>query len=98
MALRDYHGKTAQDYQESLITALDSIAPPQRVRRGHPLLWIWLLVPLVALWLNWHSVRGIFKAGADRRGRPCSRHLPGRGVGYGAGAGVAGSDCHPCCA
>lgn len=60
MAPQDRHGKTAQDYRESLITALDSIAPRPRARRGHPLLWIWLLVPLAALWLNWTSVQGYF--------------------------------------
>jgi hypothetical protein len=62
MPLRDRHGKSAEDYRESLITALDSISPRRRVKRGNAAMWIWLLVPVAALWLNWSQLATYFKS------------------------------------
>jgi hypothetical protein len=61
MPLRDRHGKSTEDYQESLITALGSISPPRRAQRSNPAYWVWLMVPMAALWLNWSQVANYFK-------------------------------------
>jgi hypothetical protein len=61
MPLRDRHGKSAEDYQESLITALDSISLRPRESRGIPMRWVWWLIPVAALWLNWNQVQTYFK-------------------------------------
>jgi hypothetical protein len=60
MPLRDHHGKTTEDYRESLITALDSISPQRRAKRSNPTLWVWLLVPIATLWLNWSQLATYF--------------------------------------
>lgn len=53
MPPRDRHGKTAEDYRTALIAERDAISPRSRNQRGlNPLLFVWLLVPLAALWLN----------------------------------------------
>lgn len=61
MPLRDHHGKSTEDYRESLITALDAISPRKRAKRSNPAFWIWLLVPATTLWLNWNQVATYFK-------------------------------------
>jgi hypothetical protein len=61
MPLRDRHGKSTKDYRESLITALDAISPQRPAKKGNPAIWIWLLVPVAALWLNWSQVATYFK-------------------------------------
>lgn len=61
MPTRDRHGKSAEDYRESLITALDSLSPRLRSRRSTSVFWVWSLVPVAALWLNWHQVSGYLK-------------------------------------
>jgi hypothetical protein len=62
MPLRDRHGKSTEDYRESLIKALDSISPRQRAIRSNPAIWIWLMVPVAALWLNWNQVATYFNS------------------------------------
>jgi hypothetical protein len=61
MPLRDRHGKSTEDYRESLITGLDAIAPRRPAKRGNLAIWIWLLVPMAVLWLNWSQVATYFK-------------------------------------
>jgi hypothetical protein len=61
MPLRDRHEKSTEHYQESPITALDSISPRQRTKRSNPALWVWLMVPMAALWLNWSELATYFK-------------------------------------
>ncbi len=61
MPSRDRHGKSPKDYRDSLIAELEAISPRPRKRRGlSPLLLIWLLVPVVALWLNWPILKQHF--------------------------------------
>lgn len=66
MPLRDRHGKSPEEYRESLISALDSISPRPRPKRRNAALWVWLLVPAAALWLNWAQLAAHF------------RHVPAR--------------------
>jgi hypothetical protein len=62
MPQRNRHEKSAEDYRESLITAQDSISLPRcRAKRSNPALWVWLMVPVAALWLNWSQVATYFK-------------------------------------
>lgn len=58
MPSRNPHGKSADDYRESLITALDSLSPRPRSKRSTSVFWIWLLIPVAGLSLNWHRVSG----------------------------------------
>lgn len=60
MPLRDRHGKSPEEYRESLISALDSISPRSRPKRRNVALWVWLLVPAAALWLNWTQLAAHF--------------------------------------
>lgn len=61
MPPRDRHGKSAEDYRESLITALDSLSPRPRSKLSTSVFWVWLLIPIAALWLNWRQVSGYLK-------------------------------------
>lgn len=55
MPPKDRHGKTAQDYRAALIAELDAVPGYRRRRKAQrsPLLFVWLLVPVALLWLNW---------------------------------------------
>lgn len=53
-------GKSSEAHRESLITALDSISPRRRAKRRNPAQWVWLLVPVAALWLNWTHLAAYF--------------------------------------
>lgn len=70
MPSRDRHGKSTEDYRESQITVLDSISPRRRAKRSNPTLWIWLLVPVATLWLNWSQVATYFKTVTAATKRP----------------------------
>lgn len=70
MPLRDRNGKSSEEYRKSLITALDSISPRRRAKQRNPVVWVWLLVPIAVLWLNWPP------PGAHFRQVPASPALP----------------------
>lgn len=59
MPPKDRHGKTAQDYRTALIAELDAVPDYRRRRKAQrsPLLFVWLLVPVALLWLNWPWVQ-----------------------------------------
>lgn len=59
MPPKDRHGKTAQDYRAALIAELDAVPDYHRRRKAQrsPLLFVWLLVPIALLWLNWPGVQ-----------------------------------------
>lgn len=59
MPPKDRHGKTAQDYRAALIAELDAVPDYRRRRKAQrsPLLFVWLLVPVALLWLNWPGVQ-----------------------------------------
>lgn len=59
MSPKDRHGKTAQDYRAALIAELDAVPHYRRRRKAQrsPLLFVWLLVPVALLWLNWPWVQ-----------------------------------------
>lgn len=59
MPPKDRHGKTAQDYRAALIAELDAVPDYRRRRKAQrsPLLFVWLLVPVALLWLNWPWVQ-----------------------------------------
>lgn len=59
MPPKDRHGKTAQDYRAALIAELDTVPDYRRRRKAQrsPLLFVWLLVPVALLWLNWPWVQ-----------------------------------------
>ncbi|MGE6322250.1 hypothetical protein ACQKEF_18595 [Pseudomonas oryzihabitans] len=59
MPPKDRHGKTAQDYRAALIAELDAVPDYHRRRKAQrsPLLFVWLLVPVALLWLNWPWVQ-----------------------------------------
>lgn len=76
MPLRDRHGKSAEDYQESLISALDAISARPYANRSHPVRWIWVLIPVAALWLNWNHVAGYLKQVPTPVTRASSLALP----------------------
>ncbi|MGP0150915.1 hypothetical protein [Pseudomonas oryzihabitans] len=59
MPPKDRHGKTAQDYRAALIAELDAVPDYHRRRKAQcsPLLFVWLLVPVALLWLNWPGVQ-----------------------------------------
>lgn len=76
MPSRDGDGKSPEQYRESLITALDSISPRLKAkRRNNTALWVWLLIPVAAIGLNWAQVAAHFgRAPAS----PVSAALPVR--------------------
>ncbi|WP_158893518.1 MULTISPECIES: hypothetical protein [unclassified Pseudomonas] len=59
MPPKDRHGKTEQDYRSALIAELDAVPDYRRRRKAprSPLLFVWLLVPVALLWLNWPWVQ-----------------------------------------
>lgn len=59
MPPKDRHGKTAQDYRAALCAELDAIPDYRRRRKAQrsPLLFVWLLLPVALLWLNWPWVQ-----------------------------------------
>lgn len=59
MPPKDRHGKNAQDYRAALIAELDAVPDYRRRRKAQrsPLLFVWLLVPVALLWLNWPGVQ-----------------------------------------
>lgn len=59
MPLKDRHCKTAQDYRAALIAELDAVPDYHRRRKAQrsSLLFVWLLVPVALLWLNWPWVQ-----------------------------------------
>lgn len=59
MPPKDRHDKTAQDYRAALIAELDAVPDYHRRRKAQrsPLLFVWLLVPVALLWLNWPWVQ-----------------------------------------
>lgn len=59
MPPKDRHGNIAQDYRAALIAELDAVPDYRRHRKAQrsPLLFVWLLVPVALLWLNWPWVQ-----------------------------------------
>lgn len=59
MPPKDRHGKTEHDYRSALIAELDAVPDYRRRRKAQrsPLLFVWLLVPVALLWLNWPWVQ-----------------------------------------